>query len=456
MDEMHRGLRQLGVGYKLTNGPRIGSRGYCDDTYIVAETAESLQRMNDEVIYPFFHKHGLLINEVKTKVTGINVDGSPYEGQMFWPGSGIPFETVHPAKPVRYLGALITLTLDWTPQINAVQAMVAMTAAHLESGRLTLYQGICITKFVTGPKMEIAMRHADIPRDVLCRWDKWLNQALCRRAGIFDKSIHISGIAAAFQLTPLEDMNDTVKLCYLTELLTRESELLHYYRSVLTAPLRAIQAIVEDSAPEPPQLRSLRANCDTRAWPTLLNTAVIAATRRLWVAPNDKSCQRERRPTASSTGTQEHTFRGACIPIRDTHDLWGTSFDHITALFPLISHQSLNRVPQEVVALAALDCHRTDTTYHCPGCPRADDHKARACTLGEAIVCRLERANCAACSDLWHTIALRASRHVQAYACTDGSTFPNDPDRPSAAAFILLVDGADKKDLWGSRALAGR
>ena len=202
MDEMHRDLRASGLGYKLMGGPRVGSRGYCDDTYIVADNIHDLLRMNDEILHPFFTKHGLLINESKTVVTGRNADGTPFTDHICWPTTGKPFETVPPTEAVRYLGCHISLDLNWDTQITKLHALVHTTLAHLQSGRLSLLQAVSLTKFVTGPKMEIAMRHAYIPRDTLRSWDTMLSQAMSKCAGATNGNLHPSGVATTLRLVP--------------------------------------------------------------------------------------------------------------------------------------------------------------------------------------------------------------------------------------------------------------
>ena len=449
MDELHRKLRASKLGYTLKNGMQIGSRGYCDDTFIAANTTEDLKQMNRDVIHPFFAKHGLLINEKKTKVTGRNPDGSPYTDRICWPGSGKPFETVCPTKPVRYLGLHVTLDLDWKPQVNKLQALVHSTVAHLDSGRLTLLQGLSITKYVTGPKMEIGMRHASIPREKLRKWDQMLSRSLCKRAGVTDGSIHLSGTAVALKFTPLEDIYDTVKLAYAAELLTRDSELRPLYEATLASPLAQIDDYMKDTdhIPHPGELKNM---CDTKPWPSMLTALLAAASKGLWISHNINSRNYERDPTKGSKGTGHYAksslFKGARIPTRDTHDLWGASFDKLFALRDLLRALQSDQIADDIRELSTRKCFRTARTYHCPGCPKAGGPNHSECTLSEAMTDKLSRSTCAGCGPLWPALDAIASRHVHAHICTDGSTYQ---DRPSAAALIFLEDGAHTKELWG-------
>ena len=68
MDELRRGLRiesQEGLRSgrpeqtSKVRASMVSSRGYCDDTYIVAHTVEDLRWLNQNVVHRSFEKHGL-------------------------------------------------------------------------------------------------------------------------------------------------------------------------------------------------------------------------------------------------------------------------------------------------------------------------------------------------------------------------------------------------------------
>jgi hypothetical protein len=154
MDELHCALREHHTGYTIKNPLRarkwkVTSRGYCDDTCIFAGTMKELRAMN-ATVHSFFQKHGLIISEKKTKITGRHADGSPLTESVVWPGSNKPFEVVPPDKPIKHLGCLITVDLEWSAQINKMNACVLTTISHLKSGRLTTFQAAILSKHVTG------------------------------------------------------------------------------------------------------------------------------------------------------------------------------------------------------------------------------------------------------------------------------------------------------------------
>jgi hypothetical protein len=251
MDELHCALREHHEGYSIGKSKnfskRVASRGYCDDTCIFSQSMKELNDMN-RTVHSFFEKHGLIISETKTKITGRHANGSPLTESVVWPGSNKPFEVVPPGKPIKHLGCLITVDLDWTAQVNKMNSSIMSTLDHLKSGRLTTLQAAILTKYVTGPKMEIGMRHANISLDRLSYWDKLLSSALAKRAGLGTASLHRSGTATTCRLTPLVDQYDLTKLAYALELLTSPSELQSHYRLLLKPIINDIDALASDAA----------------------------------------------------------------------------------------------------------------------------------------------------------------------------------------------------------------
>jgi hypothetical protein len=78
MDELHSTYRTIG-GYKLNDKCTISSRGYCDDTAILAQDFPTLQRLH-KCTEEFFLRHNLKLNHDNTYLTGRNADGSPVSG----------------------------------------------------------------------------------------------------------------------------------------------------------------------------------------------------------------------------------------------------------------------------------------------------------------------------------------------------------------------------------------
>jgi len=143
--------------------------------------------------------------------------------------------------PVKYLGAHITLSLDWKPQINKMNTAILLMVRNLDSCRFTTLQATCLTKYVTGPRLEIGMRHADVPIKQLAKWDTWIAAALARRAGLGAAQLHSTEIAQICKLISPADQYDLIKLTYALELVTRKSSLRNHYRSTLDPLFKEIE-----------------------------------------------------------------------------------------------------------------------------------------------------------------------------------------------------------------------
>jgi len=462
MDELHRNLRAANRGYKF--GPagkesklEINSRGYCDDTYIVTSTIDDLRYLNENVVYPFFIKHGLTINSKKTKVTGRwpGPNGTPFEGEVHWPGSVTPFETVPPDKAVKYLGAHISLDLIWTEQINKMRGHLMQALTHLRSGRLTTLQGVSIAKYVTGPQMEIGMRHADVPLQMLREWDQWLSSAITTRAGLGSASLHVSSVTTVCTLTPMEDQYLLSKLAHVLEVVTRTSTLKLYYGEIVQPLIGAISRVMSKSEMALPSEADLPSAASVQhAWPEITAALLAAAGKGLWIEFNTKSrVDGVEKVDQSAAGDVTDTgaihfpnlrFGGVSIPTRATHHLWGSSFDKTRALGPLLS---AGTAPPKLLEIAARECVRTATTYHHPDCQIRQSILHSPSTIGSVMqeAGPMRRADCQTCKGIWGSFDEEISSLVQVAAATDGSTYTG---RHSGAALVYMADDTEDDELW--------
>ncbi|MFZ9070967.1 MAG: reverse transcriptase domain-containing protein, partial [Burkholderiaceae bacterium] len=460
MDEMHKNLRKLGLGYTLANGHKVSSRGYCDDTYIVANSIQHLRRMNDEVIAPFFEKHGLCINEEKTKVTGRHPCGTPYTNTMAWPCSGKPFETVPPDKTVRYLGAHINMDLNWRAQINRMQASVMTTAAHIKSKRLTAFQGIAITRHVIGSRLEIGMRHASIPEDTLRMWDDTIASAISQRSGL--TRLHKTSTEATLlcsNICPFSHQYMLTKVAHIMEMVTKRSELKDHYRAriePIIATINQVTSANENTLPSEAEInRQLKQG--PAHWPTVAKDLARIAASGISIRKTQRSVgQREKAPAMTpinmadfnplpgeeliSRGTA--TFKDIKIPWKTTHDLWGAAFDKAAALLPLLSK---DHTPKCVRTIMNADTKTDGKRYHHPNCQAKRKANQGKLKLKEALGNNYTRSSCQECKQHWGSLDDIANKYIMAVICTDGSTYPG---RNSAAAFVLAEDGIEDHDLW--------
>ena len=443
MDELHKALRNY-RGYTLETGETIRSRGYCDDTYIVSDSLDDLKQMNEEVLYNFFNKHSLKINTTKTKLTGRHQNGTPLTEEIFWPDSITPFKTVPPNESVRYLGIDISMDLDWTDQVNYMQGLIMNTIYHLKNKRLSFYQGISLTKYVTGPKMELGMKHANVPRDKLKAWDKWIANALAKRAGV--SQAPSTSIYRMNKMTKLEDLYDMTKLTYALDLITTNSELKQHYENILKGPIKDITREMKDRTTTLTLKDLTKIKLKHNTWRSMTESFISAATKGLWLEKNHKSCKdQEATPekNAEGTGDKKHqTFQRIKVPIRDTHTLWGSDYDKIIALKPLLN---LPNIPDQIKQLTTTACLRSKSTYHHPKCSLNVTKSRWKVTIKEAIQENLKRAKCGKCPTNWAQYEEIASEKIRARICTDGSTYPG---KKSGAALCFISDGTKGRELW--------
>ena len=457
MDELHRNIRKANRGYSMgapgsAGQPQVFSRGYCDDTYIVTNTIEDLRYLNEEVVHPFFTKHGLTINSKKTKVTGRlpGPGAEPFEGTVTWPGSVTPFETVSPAKAVKYLGAYISLDLDWTEQINKMQGHLMQVLAHIRSGRLTTLQGVSIAKYVTGPQMEIGMRHASVPMERLREWDKWLSAAIGKRAGHASSKLHFSSVTTVCTLTPMEDQYLLAKLAHVLEAVTRKSQLKPHYEAIAMPLIGAISGTMAGLDGALPKRTDLPAAPHVQsAWPEITVALLEAACKGLWIEANPTSnIGRGEEVELGSAGDAHFpdlTFEGVSIPTRDTHLLWGSGFNKLRALGPMLSTGTAS---PKLLALAARTCIRTPGTYHHPDCSTAKIGAERySSTIGGIMQEHqpMRRSDCKSCARTWGLIDEEINFFVRVAVATDGSTYPG---RDSGAALVFMADDTEADELW--------
>ena len=106
-----------------------------------------------------------------------------------------------------------------------MQGTIMGTIAHLVSGRLSLYQGVSLARFVTGPKMDSGMRRATIPMTTLRDGDKWTTNALAKRADLSSASLPRAGLIIPIRMVPMVDQYILTKTTYTMELTTRPSHL---------------------------------------------------------------------------------------------------------------------------------------------------------------------------------------------------------------------------------------
>ena len=95
-----------------------------------------------------------------------------------------------------------------------------------------MVQASLLIKFVTGPKLEIGLRHANIPQEKIANWDRWLASAISKRAGLQHANLHYYSVIC--NITPIETLHIISKTIHTLSSLVKPSELQTQYQDVLT------------------------------------------------------------------------------------------------------------------------------------------------------------------------------------------------------------------------------
>ena len=140
--------------------------------------------------HQFFTEHNFQINTIKSNLTARQADGRPFTGTVFWPGTGLPITTIAPDMATRYLGAFVSLDLNWDTQIHELDKVVKNLIISLQTKQMSILQGCMYIRNAMGQKMEIGLRHAEIPHKQFLKWDADVAAALVNRAALTSGRIH--------------------------------------------------------------------------------------------------------------------------------------------------------------------------------------------------------------------------------------------------------------------------
>ena len=158
MNDLHVRCSKIG-GYSLRGDGKpttVASRGFCDDTAIIAEDFETLKKLN-QCVADFFTEHGFQLSASKTYLLGREADGRRCTNDLYWPGQMEPIKPHETDYAIRYLGVWLSLDLSWSTQIAKMSASILGLVAHIQHRRITLLQAAIIIRYVLGKKMEIVL-----------------------------------------------------------------------------------------------------------------------------------------------------------------------------------------------------------------------------------------------------------------------------------------------------------
>ena len=235
MDELHKGYRKIG-GYKI-GSTTISSRGYCDDTMILAEKWETMVAL-DEYTQQFFKKHNFNINLDKTYLTGKNANGSELTHDQNIKWGNVTLKKKKTTESIKYLGCNIAMDLQWKTQIGKMHGIVMSIASVIRHKKINLLQARYLVKEVLGARLEIGLRHADIPKVHIKKWDKWIRTALLKVAEMPNAKIHSSAIAIILKIETLQDRHLGAKTMQIMDTVIKRSEMKEKYRTKLDRAMK--------------------------------------------------------------------------------------------------------------------------------------------------------------------------------------------------------------------------
>ena len=209
MDPLHHGYRRF-AGYRINDNLSLQSVGYADDTCINAESFEDLAEMNEWTL-EFFCYHGFKLQPKKCLLLGISADGIPLSTSLTIDGQEVL--PTSPFKPIRYLGALLSMDLSWTPMIKELHGTIHRILHLIRQYPLTPVQSKYMIHECLHPKLEIGFRHATIPKDKLIEWDSLLARTLFLKTSCFG-ACHISYISTVLRIKNFQALYDA---CYISD-----------------------------------------------------------------------------------------------------------------------------------------------------------------------------------------------------------------------------------------------
>ena len=236
LNDLHDRCKAIG-GYTLRStgsDTSVASRGYCDDTVIIADDFATLERLN-HCVADFFREHGFQLNATKTYFLGREGDGSCTKRKLHWPGTTTPFLPRDLDYPVRYLGLWLNLNLTWRTQIAKMTASIMGLVSHVKHRRITLLQAALMIRYVIGKKLEIGFRHATISREQLRDWDRWLKDAITARAEVPLPRLHSSSVMPILKTLDLERTYILDKTIGILDNLIKTTDLRPHFQSTFAA-----------------------------------------------------------------------------------------------------------------------------------------------------------------------------------------------------------------------------
>ena len=195
IDPLHKGLENNPLygckdGYVISNGEtgeeaHLPSKGYANDTAVVATSVEGLHRLTHWV-NEFCIINRISTNSEKTLLFGRNGEGAEIEtsihtvAQLTEDHASKDIEAISTdsayhkltevkptpsnSKEIKYLGIWMNMDLTWEEHIKKLRVMVYRTEHIVRANCLDTEQALYLMNISLKPKLEYRMRFANIPK----------------------------------------------------------------------------------------------------------------------------------------------------------------------------------------------------------------------------------------------------------------------------------------------------
>ena len=260
----------------------------------------------------FMKKHNLTLSEKKTYITGRHQDGSPLTDTIKWPLTNKsinlrPPEGDHKKGAIKYLGIKLNLDCNWTDQINSMNSTIMGIVSAIRHGRITTLQTGLLLKEALSAKLEIGLRHAEIPEQTTKNWDKWIAGAILKQTNLQTSQISSESITFITGCLPLTLQHTLDKTIQFLESITKHSELQEAYK-------QEANKILDQEKLDRPNYHYMTPHLN------ILEDIGITIKRN-----GNQNTQKNK--VYKGYGSETNiTHKGKTIPVRNTTRLWGSNY----------------------------------------------------------------------------------------------------------------------------------
>ena len=178
VDPLHRGIEQNPLyggrqdGHVIVDGVTVSDTAYADDFTVIARDWHGLQRIHKWVL-EFMRFHNMHINATKSHFTckeGEMKAGTELK-KLLGSKLGDLIHVQSPDTDFRHLGTQINFELSWRAQRKQMQSTINQFRAQCRRNKLNALTCATAVREYLIPKLELGLKHADLPEKVLDKWN---------------------------------------------------------------------------------------------------------------------------------------------------------------------------------------------------------------------------------------------------------------------------------------------